>query len=70
MPYQFIFRRLIQIIRLHEIVLAIEQVSTIAMSNTSIAVEPKTRDNLRALKTGGQTYDDVLVELMEHYEES
>ncbi|SDG11857.1 hypothetical protein SAMN05216218_11593 [Halorientalis regularis] len=50
--------------------LAVEQVSVIAMSTTSIAVAAETRDNLRALKTGGQTYDEVLVELMEHYEES
>ena len=40
------------------------------MERTTIALESKTRDDLRALKTGGQTYDDVLVELMEHYEES
>jgi len=40
------------------------------MERTTIALESQTRDNLRALKTGGQTYDDVLVELMEHYEES
>jgi predicted CopG family antitoxin len=38
------------------------------MSKTSIAVAAKTRDELRALKTGGQTYDDVLQELLEHYE--
>lgn len=40
------------------------------MSNKNITVAAGTRDNLRALKTGGQTYDDVLIELMEHYEES
>ena len=51
-------------------VLAIEQVSTIAMSKTSIAIAAETRDKLRALKIGGQTYEDVLVELMEQYEQS
>lgn len=40
------------------------------MSKTSIAVETETRDRLRALKTGGQTYNDVLRELMEQYEEN
>jgi len=37
------------------------------MSKTSIAVEMETRDRLRALKKGGQTYDDVLRDLMEQY---
>jgi predicted CopG family antitoxin len=39
------------------------------MEQTTIALESKTRDNLRALKTGGQTYDDVLRNLMEQYRE-
>lgn len=39
------------------------------MQRTTIALESKTRDNLRALKTGGQTYDDVLRDLMEQYRE-
>jgi hypothetical protein len=39
------------------------------MQRTTIALESKTRDNLRALKTGGQTYDDVLRDLMEQYQE-
>ncbi len=38
------------------------------MQRTTIALESKTRDNLRALKTGGQTYDDVLRDLMEQYQ--
>jgi predicted CopG family antitoxin len=37
------------------------------MERTTIALESKTRDDLRALKTGGQTYDDVLRDLMEQY---
>jgi len=38
--------------------------------STSITLSGETRDDLRGLKTGGQTYDDVLRELMEHYEQS
>jgi predicted CopG family antitoxin len=37
------------------------------MERTTIALEAETRDELRALKTGGQTYDEVLHELMERY---
>lgn len=39
------------------------------MEQTTIALTSQTRDNLRALKTGGQTYDDVLRDLMEQYRE-
>ena len=34
---------------------------------TSIVVSPETRDMVKAEKTGGETYDDLLPKLVEAY---
>lgn len=47
-----------------------ERAVVMPQKSTNISLSDETRDDLRALKTGGQTYDDVLRELMEHYAQS
>jgi len=32
-----------------------------------IYVDPETRDSLRAAKIGGESYDEVVTRLLEHY---
>jgi predicted CopG family antitoxin len=34
------------------------------MGKTSVKVESETRDKLRSEKTGGETYDDVILRLL------
>lgn len=38
------------------------------MPRTTIALTETMRDKLRALKTGGQTYEELLEQLIEQYE--
>jgi len=35
---------------------------------TTVTVQPDVRDELRAMKVGGETYTDVIMRMMEHYD--